>query len=196
MMTPLGDIATIATAYPFRKKIEAEDGGDVAIVQLKDAEGTSESSPIMVRNDGSKYERYLLKQGDLLLQSRGSRHPVAVMNTHLRGIAGSGLHVIRPTESRVVPEYLAWWLNHPVSQGKLTTELAKGTYIPFLSKRDLEGFLVPLPPLDVQSHIVTVDRLRRTEREFAARLDALSQQLVDAVLFDTAIHPHIRKKDQ
>lgn len=183
MMMPLGNVAYVSTGYPFRTRVEAEAGGDIVLVQLKDidgAEGVSGSGAIVLRNEGGKYERYLLQDGDLLFQSRGSRHPVAVVGAGVRAIAASGLHVIRPDARRVGPEYLAWWLNHPASQVKLKDELARGSYIPFVSAADLRAFLVPVPPLEVQQRIVEVDRLRRRERALRSELDRLTQQLVDA----------------
>src|SRR5437773_1939229 len=134
-MTPLDDIASVSTAYPFRKKVDSEEGGDVVIIQMRDldvanAEGATGTGGIRLRNEGGKYDRYFVREGDLLFQSRGSRHPVVVVREGVRGIAGSGLHVIRPTSGAVVPEYLAWWLNHPVSQSTLAKDVARGTYIP------------------------------------------------------------------
>lgn len=188
-MVPLGSVAEVSTGYPFRKKVEPEAGGDVVLVQLKNmdgVEGVTASGAIALRNEGGKYERYLLQAGDLLFQSRGSRHPVAVVGTGVRGIAATGLHTIRPHRGRVLPEYLAWWLNHPVSQDILVSKVARGQYIPFVSKADLLAFLVPVPSLDVQQRIVAVDRLRRKERALRERLDILTQQLVDDVTFAAA----------
>jgi len=181
--TPLGEVARVSTGYPFRRKVEAEEGGDVVLIQIKDVdstEGVSEGGTIVLRSEGGKYEKHLLQQGDLLFQSRGSRHPVAVVEGGVRGIAATGLLVIRPDPLRVMPSYLAWWLNHPQSQEKLTRGVARGTYIPFISKVELDAFLVALPALAVQARIVEVDRLQRLERKLGAQLEQLNQQLADA----------------
>ncbi len=183
MWTPLGEVARVSTGYPFRRKVEAEEGGDIVLIQIKDVdstEGVSEGGTIVLRSEGGKYEKHLLQGGDLLFQSRGSRHPVAVVEGGVRGIAATGLLVIRPNPLRVTPSYLAWWLNHPQSQAKLTRDLAHGTYIPFVSAGDLVTFQVALPALDVQAQIVEVDRLRRLEHKLGAQLERLKQQLVDA----------------
>jgi hypothetical protein len=197
MMTPLGDVASISTAYPFRKKVDSEEGGDVAVIQMRDvddnAEGTPGAGATMVRNDGGRYDRHFVREGDLLFQSRGSRHPVLVVRGRVRAIAGSGLHVIRTTSDTVLSDYLAWWLNHPVSQGRLVKDVARGTYIPFVSKADLKTFLVPLPPVEVQKQIVVVDRLRRRERRLRERLDALTRQLVDGATFAAAVRNNSRE---
>lgn len=183
MWTPLGDVARVSTGYPFRRKVEAEEGGDIVLIQIKDVdriEGVSEGGTILLRSEGRKYEKHLLEEGDLLFQSRGSRHPVGVVEGGVRGIAATGLHIIRPDTKRVMPYYLAWWLNHPQSQAKLTRDLARGTYIPFISAGDLIAFQVALPPRNVQAQIVEVDRLRRLEHKLGAKLERLNQQLVDA----------------
>ncbi len=189
MMTPLGNVADVSTGYAFRKKVQPEEGGDVVLVQLKDmdgAEGVSGAGTVTLRNEGGKYERYLLQAGDLLFQSRGSRHPVAVVEAGIRGIAATGLHMIRPHARRVRPDYLAWWLNQPTSQAKFKNDLARGTYIPFVSKADLLAFHVPVPSLEVQGKIIEVDRLRRQERALREQLDTLTQQLVDGATIAAA----------
>jgi restriction endonuclease S subunit len=183
MWTPLGEVARVSTGYPFRRKVETEEGGDIVLIQIKDVdstEGVSEGGTIVLRSEGGKYEKHLLQGGDLLFQSRGSRHPVAVVEGGVRGIAATGLLVIRPDPLRVMSGYLAWWLNHPQSQEKLTRGVARGTYIPFISKGELDAFLVALPALAVQARIVEVDRLQRLERKLGAQLEQLNQQLADA----------------
>lgn len=192
MWTPLGDVARVSTGYPFRKKVETEDGGDIVLVQIKDiaAEGISSSRTIMLRGEAGKYDNHLLEEGDILFQSRGSSHPVAVVQSGIRGIAATGLHIVRTDRRRAMPSYLAWWLNHPQSQAKLANDVARGTYIPFVSKGDLERFLVALPPLAVQARIVEVDRLRRLERELAARLEQLKTRVVDGAAWAAATRKH------
>jgi restriction endonuclease S subunit len=188
MWTPLGEVARVSTGYPFRRKVEAEEGGDIVLIQIKDVdsiEGVSASGTIVLRSEDGKYEKHLLQKGDLLFQSRGSRHPVAVVEGGVRGIAATGLLVLRPDHLRVLSSYLAWWLNHPQSQAKLIG-VARGTYIPFISKGELDAFLVPLPALAVQARIVEVDRLQRLERKLGAQLEQLNQQLVHAATWTAA----------
>jgi len=197
MMVPLGTVADVSTGYPFRTKVETEEGGEILLVQMKDldgAEGVTASNAVVLRSDGGKYERHLLKAGDLLFQSRGSRHRVAVVGPGIRGIAAAGLHVIRPHVGRVMPEYLAWWLNRPKSQAKIRDELARGTYIPFVSKRELKDFCVPLPSLETQRRIVEVDGLREKEHRLSAQLAALTEQLLDGATLAAAAGKHLSSK--
>jgi hypothetical protein len=197
MMMPLDTVAEVSTGFPFRKKVEAEEGGDIVLVQIKDlggVEGVKATGSVMLRGDQGKYERYLLQTGDVLFQSRGSRYPIAVVERGIRGIAAAGLHVIRPNTERVLPRYLAWWLSHPTSQAKIRDDLARGTYIPFVSKRDLEKFMVPVLSLEVQRRIAELDELRAQERRLRERLGELTQQLVDGVTLAAATNKLSRNK--
>ena len=189
MITPLGRIARVSTGFPFRRKVDPEPGGDVALVQIGEKEGVNVvagTGPVRLRNEGGRFDRYLLQAGDLLFQSRGSRYPVAVVEPGTRCIAAAGLHVIRPDRAQVLPEYLAWWLNRPASQAKFSAQLARGSHVPFVSKADLDAFEVPLPSLDRQSRILEVERLRRQEQELATRIMQLTRQLVDGATLAAA----------
>ena len=193
MLIPLGHVARVSTGFPFRRKVESEPGGDLVLIQIKDinaTEGVFPTGAVMLRSDQRNYDRYLLQAGDLLFQSRGSRHPATMVGDGLRGIAASGLHVVRPKAQRVLPEYLAWWLNHPQVQERLSREFAHGTHIPFVSKTDLEGLSVPVPSLEVQRRIVDAWRLQRETETLNTRLNELLKRLTDAVTLDAA-----RKED-
>jgi hypothetical protein len=92
--------------------------------------------------------------------------------------------VLRPKEL-VLPEYLTWVLNHATTRDGMRG-ISRGTYIPFLSKADLEGLQVPVPALDVQHQIVSVARLRQELRRLAVRREQLTDQLVDAATWQAA----------
>jgi hypothetical protein len=195
--TPRGDVARVSTGYPFRKKVETEVGGDVVLVQFQgDATAAvSRNERIVLRNDNDKYGRYFLQPGDVLFQSRGWRHPAAVLTAPTLAIAGTGIHVIRVATQLVISDYLAWVLNHPGSQARLIREVARGSYVPFVSVLELARFEIPLPTLEVQKRIVRIDGLRQRERELRARLETLTQQLVDAVTWAAATHFQPRTTD-
>jgi restriction endonuclease S subunit len=70
--------------------------------------------------------------------------------------------------------------------------VAQGTYIPFLSKAEVEGLNVSLPPLETQQRVVQLDVLRRRERVLQAELVKLTDQYSDAVVWK-AIASNTRK---
>jgi len=183
MYKRLTEVADISAGYPFREKIFPEEGGDVVVVQIKDIDastGLTVDDTLKLRSACGKFDKYLLAVGDVLFQARGNRHPVAVVAAPLVGIASQGIHVLRPHASRVRPEYLAWCLNHPNTQAKLK-DSARGSYIPFIAKGDLETFSVQIPSLEMQDKIIAVDKLNRLVRQLEAKLEILERQYADAV---------------
>jgi type I restriction modification DNA specificity protein len=195
MHQPLAEVADIYAGYPFRGKVSPEEGGDVVVVQIKDIDaltGLTVDAALRLRSAGGRFDRYLLAVGDVLFQSRGSRHPVAVVSAPLRGIASLGVHVLRPRASSARPAYLAWYLNHPKIQAQLK-EIARGSHIPFIGKRDLEEFSVSIPSLKMQDRIVAVDGLSRQIRSLETRLGHLQQQYSDAVTW-VAATPKAKKR--
>lgn len=192
MMRPLGEIARISTGYPFRSKVESEAGGDLVVVQIKDIEEghlAQDVGSVVLQSSGGRYERYLLRAGDLLLQARGHRHPVAVVAPQLHGIAAMGVLVIRPKREVMLPAYLACWLNLPVTQARLSEGTARGTYVPFISKRDLAPFEVPVPPLAVQEQLAELDRLRREEARLQTELTQLKTHWIEGRIARAATAP-------
>jgi restriction endonuclease S subunit len=184
----LADVADVFTGYPFRGKVYPEEGGDLAVVQIKDvdaAAGLRLENLIMLRDERGKYGRYLLEAGDVLFQSRGNHHPVAVVRDGMHGIAALGLHIIRPNKKHLRPEYLAWFMNYPQTQAKLK-DAARGSYIPFVAKGDLAAFSIPIPSLEVQDRIGRIDQLRRQERQLVSRLNELMQEHTNAATWVAA----------
>jgi hypothetical protein len=186
MHSRLADVADVRTGFPFRGKVMEDPSGKLAVVQMKDISdaGLLEASEYLRINEEPAHSRHLLKQGDVLLQSRGTKFPAGVVDTEVHGIAALGLHVIRPGE-RLLPTYLAWVLNHPVSREAIRG-VARGSYIPFLSKGDLADLKIPVPPIQTQHQIVEVARLEREAARIAAQLQVLRDQHSAAVTWRAA----------
>src|SRR5665647_215766 len=65
-------------------------------------------------------EKHLLKPGDVLFASKGTKNFVAVYEKkNIPAVASTSFFVIRIKEdfkNRVLPEYLRWFMNQPISQ--------------------------------------------------------------------------------
>lgn len=184
MKKRLADIADIRIGYPFRTAIKPIEGGTLAVVQMKDVDesvGLITEGCLRIEDEPERYAKHLLQIGDVLLQSRGSKFPSVVFDKQLRAVAALGLVVIRPG-MEVLPAYLNWLLNQSRTREGLRA-VAQGTYIPFLSKADIEGLNVLLPPLETQMRVVQIDTLRRRERVLQAELVKLTDQYNDALVW-------------
>lgn len=188
MWPQLREIAEIHTGYPFRGKVVPEEGGDVAVIQMRDidpAVGLRPDSCLHLRGQDGRFDKYLVRPGDLLLQSRGSRNPSVPVDRAVRAIAALGLYVIRAKSAVVRPEYLAWYLAHPHVHLQLRSK-ARGTHIPFLPKSGLAEITIPVPTLDVQEKIVAVQRLHAEQAKLTADLEKKLRELVEAATWQFA----------
>ena len=131
-------------------------------------------------------EEHVLRPGDVLFPNRGTRTTAIVYRLEAsRALAGAQFFVLRPDVSRVLPEYLAWFLRTEEA-ARHFEERRKGTHVQTLERRDLAELALPLPSLEVQRTIVEVATLAVEERLLAERLAALKDRLVGGELVAAA----------
>lgn len=186
MQSRLADVADVRTGYPFRGKVMDDPNGEVAVVQMKDVNdgGRLDASGCLRIREEPAHGRHFLKQGDVLLQSRGAKFPAGVVDVEIHGIAALGLHVLRPGPE-LLPAYLAWVMNHPTTRESLRG-IARGSYIPFLSKADLANLEIPVPPLRTQQKIVEVATLEREAARLASDLQNMQNEYAAAITWRAA----------
>lgn len=188
MWMVVADVAAFVGTFPFRGAVRNEPGGNIAVVQLKDAsrlDGELGPAVPRVSNHDRRYDRYLLQPGDVLVQARG-RHPAGIVELRDAAIAAPGLHTLRADPRRLTPAYLSWVLSHPKTQATIAS-VAQGTHAPFLSKQGLIELRIPVPPLSVQHQITDVIRTREHERRLATQLAAAQDALVDGKTWAAAM---------
>ena len=89
--------------------------------------------------------------------------------------------MIRPDQTRVLPDYLAWVLRSAPTQENLNA-LKKGTHVPVIDRGALATLPIPLPPLIQQRQIVEIASLAQQERQLTERLLQLRAQFTNQQL--------------
>lgn len=192
MRIELKDLCDIQLGMQFRGRIEPAPEGthDVIIIRdigpdrrLRDTqfEGSERTSV----SPTSPPERYLVTPGDVLFLARGQvNYAVPITQKFVRPtIAPSFFFILRPRKygPRLLPEYLAWVINRPEAQDYLQQKARRGSHMPLVGKDDIQKLSVPVPPVEVQEHVVMLDRLARRERELVNLIADLNQQRIRAV---------------
>ncbi|MET0106063.1 MAG: restriction endonuclease subunit S [Sedimenticola sp.] len=195
MWHELGKVAQVGSGYPFRGKVESDPNGTLVILQQKDISDLVAMGPEQLAevvpdgaaraSEADTYERHRLMSGDVLLQMRGGQFLSVVFAGNYPAIAALGVAVIRP-DTKLMPQFLCWFLGHPRTTEKLRS-MAGGTHIPFLSKKTLTGYRVPVPSLETQQRVVKAHDIRRRHRAATQRLIELNDELVDAITWQAAI---------
>jgi hypothetical protein len=196
----LHDIADVQLGYQHREKISHAEHGSHRLIQGKDvvrAEtmtgGTDQPASWRFLTDNldrvtpkGDAERYRLQPGDVLFVSRGTTNIAVPLNEQTvqpfpedwnEIIPAYTFYILRPDRSRIVPEYLAWYINQPIAQAYLTQQ-SRGTLVKLLPKSIFEELEVPVPSLALQRQVMELEYLRAREEGLLQRLIAARQRLV------------------
>ena len=133
-----------------------------------------------------KMRKHLLQDGDILFMAKGSRN-IAVIYRNFIGeaVASSSFIVVRLNENfrtQILPEYLAWYINHPRIQEFLKAH-SKGSGIPSIALSGFARLEVSIPDIETQKTILVICALRTKERILVSELDMLKEQYIQHQLF-------------
>ncbi|MCZ2247177.1 MAG: restriction endonuclease subunit S [Bacteroidia bacterium] len=127
-------------------------------------------------------EKHLLKDGDVLFAAKGTKNFAAVFENHNEpSVASTSFFVIRPTDNKVLPQFLAWFLNNPTTQTLLKGQ-AIGTSIPSISKQVLENLEITVPDIETQKAILQITKLRNKEKSLKQEIETLREKQIQAKL--------------
>lgn len=171
-LVPLGRIAAISAGYPFRGKVDDLPGGEVAVIQMRNADpvaGIDWQSLARVELPRAS-SKALLAEGDIILSTRGGRNVAYYIDGEPGPVVCSPhFFVIRAKRQTALPAFLAWQLNQKPAQDHFAAG-ATGSYILNLKREVVEQLPIVVPPLAEQQRFVEIDAAARTERALLFRL--------------------------
>ena len=188
-MTPLDRLADIASGYHVGTKIEDEPAGRIPLLQLRDLEAQHVRSDGVARVSNAEFRRHhRVRPGDVLFGARGVTRPAALVDETVPdgAVATSQLFVLRVTDDRLDPAYLAWYLNTEAAEAFFDT-FERGAVVRFIPKSVLAELPVPLPPLGRQRALAEAGRLARREARLARAAAEQRLVLTEALLLRVAL---------
>lgn len=175
--------------YSFRSRLEASEGGGIAVIQMKDLlDNNTVGCDGLVRiNMEAMKEHHLAQRGDLVFRSRGSLTTAAVLlEDPGKAVVAAPLLRIRVTKKDLVlPEYLNWYISQRDAQIFLTSR-AKGTVQKMISKQAIEDLEVALPSLEKQKNIVDLAILIAREKDLLHTMANKREQYISTILMQFA----------
>lgn len=179
MKTTLGNIANIQTGI-FAKPI---DEGEIVYLQAKhfDENGNLISLLHPDLNSNDIPNKHFLQQGDVLFAAKGTKNFAACyQNINQPSVASTSFFVIRLLDninSKILPEFLVWFLNNPSSQKYLKSN-AIGTAIVSISKNVLAELEILIPNLQTQKSILKISQLRKSELDLKQQIEILKERQI------------------
>jgi len=169
---------------PFRSRVEPDPQGDISVIQMKDIDENN-------RLDTSHLTRvhlpdinpaHLVNPGDLIFRSRGRANTAALVSHPLdKTVVAAPLFRIRPATDKVLPAYLAWYINQPRAQTYLERQ-ASGTISRMIHKKTVADMAIELPPLERQHQIARLAALAGREQELLQRLAEKRKTYAEGIL--------------
>lgn len=189
MKIKIKKLATVQMGYSFRSRLEAVEGGNVSVIQMKDLlDGNTVGCDDLVRiNMEAMKDHHLAQRGDLVFRSRGHVTTAAVLlEDPGKAVVAAPLLRIRVTKpDKILPEYLNWYISQRDAQIFLTSR-AKGTVQKMISKQAIEELEVALPSLEKQKNIVELAMLSAREQTLLHTLADKREQYISTVLMQFA----------
>lgn len=177
-LVPLGDLVTVAQ---YGSSVPIVSEGQYPILRMTNlSEGLTTDTDIgYVNLTDQEYGRYLLQNGDILLNRTNSHDLVGRTGIHRlvgKYVFASYLIRIQTDHRKVLPDYLCAFLSHPLGRRQVMRFATRGVSQSNINIDSLRRMLVPLPELKCQSAIVRkLDMLRETRVAFRQRARKASQ---------------------
>lgn len=165
-------IAAISAGYPFRGKVDELPNGEVAVIQMRNADPANgidwpNLSRVALPRVSAKA---FLTKGDVILSTRGGRNiAYCIEERQEQVVCSPHFFVIRTKRQAILPEFLAWQLNQKPAQDHFAAG-ATGSYILNLKREVVEQLPIVVPPLTEQQRIVELDAAAKAERAILSRL--------------------------
>jgi len=167
MKATLNDISEIQVGYQSREGIRAHPDGTHFLLQARDFNNLHQvdwSNLTRFTPSGSTTKSEI-QQGDVLFLAKGQDNfacPISHVTTHI--LAANSFYILRSAKAKILPDYLAWWLNQLPAQEYIKLNRS-GSSLPFLSVSALSRLEVPLPSIELQRKIGELEQLRKKEAD-------------------------------
>ena len=181
MIKALKYIASIQTGLTFRTRLEHSPKGNVRVIQMKDfrADNCIDCEKLTLIQIQNLKERQMVQINDLIFRSRGFRNSAALIDRELKDTTvAAPLLRVRVHDTSVLPAYLCWFINSPVSQSFLQRH-ATGTAMRMVGKKTLDALEVQIPSISTQQQIIELSRLADKEKNILESLSVKRKRLVE-----------------
>lgn len=190
-MQRLSNLGELRSGFQLRGAAKHNPNGAQAVIQLGDVgdEGIDARRLVRMNLERARDKDYVFP-GDILLRSRGASYRAALVHDcPPQTVAATPLYVLslnRPgfldlCPVDVMPEYLVWFINRPVTQALLAAQ-ARGTHIPTVGIEAFGDLEIVIPPVPDQKQIIETNQLLEQEKTLTGRLLEKREQLAQALL--------------
>lgn len=153
---PLGEIAEFSSESWDQKSIFADtfpyiEIGNVDIITGK----ISAIESVLIKDAPSRAKKIARKYDILVSTTRPNRGAICLYEQDEISIASTGFSIIRNIDNNVIRDFLFIMLRLPISLEQMHLRSSGGNY-PAIIESELKKILIPVPPKEVQEHIINI----------------------------------------
>jgi restriction endonuclease S subunit len=188
MAERLKEIASIQMGHPFRSRLKMDASGNVHVLQMKDIDEYSRlnTGDLVPATLPEVKDIHRIEKGDILFRSRGRANTAALVEEQLQNVVvAAPLFRIRVDDDKVLPAYLAWYINQPRAQAYIERH-ASGTISRMIHKKALEDMEFDLPTLERQKQIIAIAQLAAREQDLLQLLAEKRKSYINGILMELA----------
>lgn len=186
----LSSLTSIRAGHPMRGRIKQVEGTNVRAVRLKDislTEGIDWDGCVETEVVSRSTPRWL-EMGDVLFAAHGSHNTASYIGESFKelsfkAVATPMFFVLRVRDKRLLPEYLAWFINALPSQ-RYFEQHAEGTRTKSVRRQVLAGLEIVIPSLTVQEKIIALANNINQQQRYLSQLAQANRQLLDGIAED------------
>ena len=133
-----------------------------------------------VEINDSKYDKFLLEEGDLVITSKSSKVKLAVVDIALKDkiIVTGGMIVIRPTKNKLDSMFLKMYLDSSLGQLAIKS-IQKGETIVSIYPKDINELIIPKVDIDTQKELSSRYKEKLSKlKEYKKEIKELESELV------------------
>jgi restriction endonuclease S subunit len=188
-VVPLGSIVKqVSVGIPMSRYAakEGEEAASVPVLSVGNIEDDCIARADLIpraRLRVGDFDRFRVHEGDVLVSARGTILKVALVLHGSAGVfASSNIIVIRPDQSRILPQVILALLRAPLWQEILKSRTRSSTGLMQLTAKDVASLPIPVPAIKIQEKIALL--VEHEERAYRSAIDAASRRrsLVNALL--------------
>ena len=94
--------------------------------------------------------------------------------------------ILKFDASKILPEFLAWYINQSPAQKYLQSMAKRGSHMPIIGKSEFEDLKIEMPALSVQEKIVKLNNLLQKEINLIELIKEKRNQLVQSICLSAA----------
>ena len=171
----------ITSAEINKMLVENEEEMNYKILEISNIndEGVISSELIIFNSGERNLDRYLLRDGDIVISARGDKIKKCLMHIGYdeRIIANGSINVIRVDQNRLNPLYLKTFFDSEKGNIALNN-IKSGVTIPSINVGELQKMIVPCPSMEEQRKIVDKIEVKlEIIQSTAKRLEELKKEL-------------------